>query len=87
MGERLSKAEIEARFDSEHVLLGDPETDENLHVLGGMVLWHGKDEDEMYRKAAESGGKASGVPLYGQDSRRHRTDLLMDQIAPATDSP
>lgn len=57
MGERLSKAEIEARFDSEHVLLGDPETDENLHVLGGMVLWHGKDEDEMYRKAAESGAK------------------------------
>ena len=53
MGERLSKAEIEARFDSEYVLLDDPETDENLEVLGGTVVYHSKDEDEVYRKAAE----------------------------------
>ncbi len=53
MGERLSKAEIESLFDSEHVLLDDPETDENLEVLGGTVVDHSKDEDEVYRKAAD----------------------------------
>jgi hypothetical protein len=53
MGERLSKAEIESRFESEYVLLDDPETDENLHVPGGTVACHSKDEDEVFRKAAE----------------------------------
>jgi hypothetical protein len=53
MNERLSKAEIESRFDSEYVLLDEPETDEHLNVLSGVVVFHSKDEDEVYRKAAE----------------------------------
>ena len=28
-------------------------TDETLRVLSGEVLWHGKDRDEVYRKAVE----------------------------------
>lgn len=49
----LTAAEIEARYDSEWVLVGDPETNEQLEVLRGKVLWHSKDRDELYRKAIE----------------------------------
>jgi hypothetical protein len=30
-----------------------PETDESLQVLSGVVHWHSKDRDELYRKAIE----------------------------------
>jgi hypothetical protein len=51
MEEVLTAAEIKARFDSEWVLIGDPETDEALTVRHGTVLWHSKDRDEVYRRA------------------------------------
>lgn len=51
MDEVLTAAEIEARFDSEWVLIEDPETDETLTVRRGAVRWHSKDRDEVYRKA------------------------------------
>ena len=51
MDEVLTAAEIEARFDSEWVLIEDPETDEALTVRRGTVRWHSKDRDEVYRKA------------------------------------
>ncbi len=53
MDERMTRAEIESKFKSEHVLLDEPETDAHLKVLGGMVVFHSKDEGEVYRKAAE----------------------------------
>ena len=39
------------RFDSEWVLIDDPQTDESLEVEVG--VWHSKDRDEVYRKAIE----------------------------------
>jgi hypothetical protein len=53
MNERMTIAEIEARFVDEWILLGDPETDEYARVQSGVVLFHGKDRDEMYAKAVE----------------------------------
>jgi hypothetical protein len=53
MNEPLTTAEIEARFPSEWVLIGDPRIDKVQRVLGGIVLWHTKDRDELYRKAME----------------------------------
>ena len=53
MNERMTKAEIEAKFDAEHVLLDEPETDEHLNVLSGTVVFHSEDEEEVYRKATE----------------------------------
>jgi hypothetical protein len=53
MDEVLSITEIEAKFDSEWVLIEDPRTDEALEVYGGTVRWHGKDREEVYRKAVE----------------------------------
>jgi hypothetical protein len=49
----LSITEMESRFKSEWILVGDPETDDSLKVKSGAVLFHSKDRDEVYRKAIE----------------------------------
>ena len=43
--------EIKARFDSQWVLIGTPDTDETLNIRGGTVLCHSKDREEVYRRA------------------------------------
>jgi hypothetical protein len=53
MDEVLTVAEIEARFAPEWVLIGEPQTDENLSLRAGKVLFHSPDRDEVYRKALE----------------------------------
>ena len=53
MDEVLTIAEIESRFSSEWILVEDPQTNESLEVLGGIVRFHSKDRDEVYRKAVE----------------------------------
>lgn len=54
MNEVLTLAEIEERYQSEWVLVGDPETAAgSLQVKGGTVLAHSPDRDELYRKAIE----------------------------------
>ena len=53
MDEVLTTAQIEAQFESEWVLVEDPETDEALAIRHGKVRWHSKDRDEVYRKAVE----------------------------------
>lgn len=63
MTEIMRVAEIQAKFESEWVLIDDPETDESLEVKGGKVLWHSKDRDEVYRKAT---GKLEIMPLCGR---------------------
>jgi len=55
VGEYLTIEEVYKRFDSEWVVLIDPQTDKDLNVLGGEVLAHGKDHDEVFRLAMESG--------------------------------
>ena len=65
MAEILSMAEIRARFESEWVLLEDPETTEFLEVKGGKVLWHSKDRDEVYRKARELKPMHSAIVYTG----------------------
>lgn len=49
----MTVAEIHDRFDSEWVLLADPEVDEHLNVIRGIVICHSKDRDEIDRKAVE----------------------------------
>jgi hypothetical protein len=53
MDEVLTTAQIEAQFESEWVLVEDPQTDEALEVRRARVRWHSKDRDEVYRKAVE----------------------------------
>ena len=66
MSEIMSVVEIQARFDSEWVLLEDPETSDTLEVKGGKVLWHSKDRDEVYRKARELHPKHSAILYTGK---------------------
>lgn len=49
----LTAAEIESQFPSEWVLVENPETNESLEVRNGVVVYHSKDRDEVYRKAVE----------------------------------
>ena len=47
MDEVLTMSEIESRFDSEWVLIEDPETNEGLEVHRGTVRCHAKDREEV----------------------------------------
>ncbi|HEX4962220.1 MAG TPA: hypothetical protein VF173_15395 [Thermoanaerobaculia bacterium] len=52
-GRALALKQIEERFESEWVLVENPETNDALEVQRGKVLWHSKDRDQVYRKAVE----------------------------------
>jgi hypothetical protein len=49
----LTIDEIEARFPSEWVLIGDPQVDEDQQLLAGEVLFHSPERDEVDRKLLE----------------------------------
>ncbi|RKY62391.1 MAG: hypothetical protein DRP95_01630 [Candidatus Latescibacterota bacterium] len=66
MDKVMTLAEIQALFDSEWVLIEDPETTESLQIKGGRVLWHSKDRDEVYRKAREFRPKHSAILFTGR---------------------
>lgn len=50
MGEVLTIAEIKSAYESEWVLVEDPQTNADLEVQSGTVLYHSKDRDEFDRK-------------------------------------
>jgi hypothetical protein len=66
MEEVLTIAQIEAQFDSEWILVGDPLTNEALEVQSGKVLWHSKDREEVYRKAVELRPRRSAMLYTGK---------------------
>ena len=47
----LTRAQIEAQFASEWVLVKAPQTNDALEVQSGKVCWHSKDREEVYRQA------------------------------------
>ncbi len=53
MNEVLSIAEIEKRYAPDWVLINNPQTDEDMNLLGGEVITASKDRNELYRKATE----------------------------------
>jgi len=62
----MTISEIESEFDSEWVLVDEPETNEQLEVLKGKVLHHSKDRDEVYRKAVTLRPKRSAILYTGR---------------------
>ena len=66
MDKEMTIEEIESQFDCEWVLIEDPKTDENLKVLGGRVLHHSKDRNEVYRKAVSLRPKRSALIYTGE---------------------
>ena len=53
MNQSMTLDEMKAHYDSEWVLVEDPELDEDLEVKRGTVLHHSKSRSEVYRKALE----------------------------------
>jgi len=49
----LTLDEIEARFPSEWVLIGNPQTDGFQHLPSGTVRFHSPDRDEVDRELLE----------------------------------
>ena len=66
MSEVLTVQEIEARYQAEWVLVEDPEVTPQLEVIGGKVLYHSKDRDEVYKKAIELRPKHSAYLYTGR---------------------
>ena len=66
MDEILTIGQIEERFESEWVLVEDPQTSEALEVQSGKVRWHSKDLDEVYRKAVELRPKRFAILYTGK---------------------
>jgi hypothetical protein len=66
MEKELTIEEIESQFDSEWVLVEDPQTNEALEVLSGKVIYHSTDRDEVYRKAISLRPKRCAVLFTGE---------------------
>lgn len=63
--EMMTIEEIYSRFDSEWVLVEDPEVNENMEVLRGKVVCHSKNRDEVYRKDMELRPKSAAYVYTG----------------------
>ncbi len=66
MNQVMTIDDIKSQFESEWVLIEDPETNDVLEILGGKVLHHSKDRDEVYRKAVSLRPKRSAVVYTGE---------------------
>jgi hypothetical protein len=66
MDEVMTLADINSRFQSEWVLIADPEIGEHLEVRRGRVVCHSKDRDEVDRKAIELRLKSSAFHYTGE---------------------
>jgi hypothetical protein len=62
----MTNAEIVSEFDSEWVLVIEPETNEQLEVLKGKVVHHSKHRDEVYRKAIAVRPKRFAILYTGE---------------------
>jgi hypothetical protein len=58
---------MDALFPDEWVLIEDVQTNAALEVLGGRVLWHGKDREEGYRVVAELRPRRFTIFFTGSD--------------------
>jgi hypothetical protein len=65
MSQVMTMAEIEKSFDSEWVLVGDPEFNNRMEVVRGKVLHHSKDKEEVYRKDQEIHPKSAAYVYTG----------------------
>ncbi len=66
MNQVLTVDEINQQFDSEWVVLEDPQTDQTGQVKGGRVLWHSKNRDEIDRKLVEQRPKRVAIFYTGK---------------------
>ena len=58
--------EMRTKFEAEWILVGDPQTNDALEVLGGTVIYHAKDRDEAYRVGVTRHPKRFAILYTGQ---------------------
>ena len=68
MSEVLTWAEIEAAFDSEWVLIEDPEMTGSLAIIQGRVIFHSKSRAEIHETMMELPKLNHAVIFVGQPS-------------------
>ena len=78
----LTLAEIRERFQSEWVLVIDPELTPELELIRGEVAWHSKDRDEVYRKARELAPAHSAFLFTGRPPENIEFILNSHPLAP-----
>ncbi len=66
MNETLTMKEIEDRFPSQWVLIGELVTDDQLEILSGRVLGHGPDRESVADKIDEFRPKRFTVMYTGK---------------------
>ncbi len=66
MGETLTMEEIEKKYDGEWVLIEDVETNEQMEILRGKVTYHGKDKNELHRRAKKSESSFITTRYFGK---------------------
>ncbi len=76
VGQIMSAEEINSTFESEWVLVGNPEVEENLIVKRGKVLWHGKNKEELYRAVDELNPKSAAFLYTGRVIKEGEALLL-----------
>jgi hypothetical protein len=69
VGEILTWNQIEDLYQDEWVLLEDPQSEENLQLLGGKLLWHSKSREEIGRKLLELRPESSALVYVGSPPR------------------
>ncbi len=62
----LTLDQIKEEFDSEWILLADPEVDRRGQIVRGRVVAHSKDRDEVYRKSIELRLKSAATLYTGK---------------------
>ncbi len=62
----LTVGEMRSRFVGEWLLVEDPQTNDALEVRSGVVRYHSKDRDEVYRKAVELRPRRFAVLYTGE---------------------
>ena len=75
--------QLDKRFEAEWILLGDPEMEGDTHVLGGRVLAHSDNRDEVYRAAIRLKTAALRVSLYRASARGRRHHPVSHRFDPA----
>ena len=65
MDQGMTLQEIAETFESEWVLVEDPELTVKYEVIKGRVIYHCTDRDELYRKMGELKPKHSAILYTG----------------------
>ena len=73
--EIMTYAEMEAAFDGEWVLIGEPDLTPMNEVIRGAVLFHSRSRDEVYREAMQRSLKRVAILYIG--ARPTDVDFLL----------